>query len=108
MRLGIIGILELQPLPRLYKNTQATPPKKPITFEYIARFFAHNLIHLNEVRKFSMFGTSRSISSVTLEPFKDRTHRSSRVFSKLSSDKSNSSWIVGRANLANVRSMGIP
>lgn len=60
-------------------------------FEYMARRFAHNLIARNAVRKVDMLGTSRSISSVTRDPFTLRMHRSSRPLSKLLSDSSRSS-----------------
>ena len=50
--------------------------------------FAHNFMALNANLKFSIFGTKRSISSVTRQPFKLLTHFGSRFFKSISSLRS--------------------
>lgn len=70
--------------------------------------FAHNFIARRANRKFSIFGTSRNISSVTRQPFKLRTHFGSKFLSNESSRKSKSSGISLRFNLAKSKSISIP
>ena len=69
---------------------------------------AHSLIVRRASRNTETFGTSRSISSVTREPPRLRTQRSSKFLSRLSSRKSRSGGIDGRAKRAKSKSISIP
>ena len=87
---------------------QLTPPRKPITFEYTPRFFAHSLSARSTVLKCAMLGTRRSIMSVTRQPFSDLTLWSSMLRSTDSWVMSKSSGTVGVAKRAYSRSMSTP
>jgi hypothetical protein len=66
------------------------------------------LIVLNASLNTGTFGTSRNISSVTLDPPKLLTQRSSRFRRRLSSARERSSGMEGRARRAKRRSMSMP
>ena len=64
-----------------------TPPKYPITFEYIPLFLAHILMHFNVVLNVSTFLTEFNIISATLRPLKVllRNNKPLRLFEHYSS-----------------------
>lgn len=69
---------------------------------------AQSLIVLKASLKVGTSGTNLKISSVTLLPPKDLTHLSSKFLNKESSLNSKSSGTVGKANLANKKSISTP